>query len=194
MHQLAPQQRNADPREPGRGGACRSTAFTAPLSSQGNHQKGGSRLPFLPSFSPLPPLLLTWPHLRAQRCMGPGTEQASRSRTSRPSPERGPPGAPPSLSPLQGQGWTGWLETGGKHGGIPHPPPRQGGRIRCVSSAKGSGPRRRSLLLSRFSRVRLFVTLWAVPHRAPSAHGTFQGRILRWVAICFSGGSSRPRD
>ena len=28
----------------------------------------------------------------------------------------------------------------------------------------------------------------------PSVHGIFQARILEWVAIPFSGGSSRPRD
>ena len=27
-----------------------------------------------------------------------------------------------------------------------------------------------------------------------SVHGTLQARILEWVAIAFSGGSSRPRD
>ena len=28
----------------------------------------------------------------------------------------------------------------------------------------------------------------------PSIHGTFQARILEWVAISYSRGSSRPRD
>ena len=27
-----------------------------------------------------------------------------------------------------------------------------------------------------------------------SVHGLFQARVLEWVAIAFSGGSSRPRD
>ena len=46
------------------------------------------------------------------------------------------------------------------------------------------------------SRVRLFATPWTVAYQAPQAtvHGLFQARILEWVAISFSRGSSRPRD
>ena len=45
------------------------------------------------------------------------------------------------------------------------------------------------------SRVRLFVTAWT-DYGLPgsSVHGIFQGRILEWVAISFSRGSSWPRD
>ena len=39
------------------------------------------------------------------------------------------------------------------------------------------------------SHVQLFVTPWG-----SSVHGIFQSRILEWVAIPFSWGSSRPRD
>ena len=40
-------------------------------------------------------------------------------------------------------------------------------------------------MLSRFGCVRLFVTLQSVAY-----HGIFQARILEWVAISFSRGSS----
>ena len=42
--------------------------------------------------------------------------------------------------------------------------------------------------------VRLFVTLWTVAHQAPLSMGILQARILEWVAIPFSRGSSQPRD
>ena len=38
------------------------------------------------------------------------------------------------------------------------------------------------------SRIRLFVTLWTV------VHGILQARILEWVAVLFSRGSSQSRD
>ena len=37
------------------------------------------------------------------------------------------------------------------------------------------------------SRVQLFATPWIV-------HGILQARILEWVAVSFSRGSSQPRD
>ena len=43
------------------------------------------------------------------------------------------------------------------------------------------------------SCVRLLATLWTVAHQVPLS-GISQARILEWVAISFSGGSSRPRD
>ena len=46
-----------------------------------------------------------------------------------------------------------------------------------------------------FSRVRLFATPWTVVYQAPPSMGLIlQGRILEWVAISFSSGSSWPRD
>ena len=50
-------------------------------------------------------------------------------------------------------------------------------------------------LLSRFSCVQLFAT-WFVDHSPPgsSVHGIAQARILEWVSIPFSKGSSGPRD
>ena len=37
------------------------------------------------------------------------------------------------------------------------------------------------------------VTPWTVAHQAPLSHGILQARILEWVAIPFSRGSSSPR-
>ena len=44
------------------------------------------------------------------------------------------------------------------------------------------------------SRVRLFVTPWTVAYQAPPSMGFFQARILEWVSIPFSRGSSWPRN
>ena len=51
----------------------------------------------------------------------------------------------------------------------------------------------KDLKVKPLSRVRL----WDPRDRSPpgsSIHGIFQARILEWVAISFSRGSSRPRD
>ena len=37
-------------------------------------------------------------------------------------------------------------------------------------------------------------TTWTIARQAPSVHGISQARILEWVAISFSKGSSWPRD
>ena len=42
------------------------------------------------------------------------------------------------------------------------------------------------------SRVWLFATLWSLP--VSYVHGIFQARVLEWVVISFSRGSSQPRD
>ena len=44
------------------------------------------------------------------------------------------------------------------------------------------------------SHVRLFVIPWMQAHYAPLSMGIFQTRILEWVVISSSRGSSRPRD
>ena len=49
-------------------------------------------------------------------------------------------------------------------------------------------------VLSRFSHVRLFVTPWTVACQTPLSMGILQARILEWIAICFSKGSSQPGD
>ena len=45
-----------------------------------------------------------------------------------------------------------------------------------------------------FSHVRIFVTPWNAAHQAPLSMGILQSRILEWIAIPFSRGSSQPRD
>ena len=44
------------------------------------------------------------------------------------------------------------------------------------------------------SDVRLFATPWTAARQAPLSLGTPQARILEWVAMVFSRGSSQPRD
>ena len=47
----------------------------------------------------------------------------------------------------------------------------------------------RTCVLSHFSHVQLFATLWTVAH-----HGILQARKLEWVAMPSSRGYSQPRD
>ena len=44
------------------------------------------------------------------------------------------------------------------------------------------------------SAVQLFATPWTVALQAHSVHGILQARILQWVVIPFSRGSSQSRD
>ena len=49
--------------------------------------------------------------------------------------------------------------------------------------------------VSHLSRVGLFATSWTAGHQAPSSvHGISQARIMEWVAVLSSRGSSQPRD
>ena len=48
-------------------------------------------------------------------------------------------------------------------------------------------------MLSHFSLVPLLVTP-GLPLPGSSVRGILQARMLEWVAICFSRGSSQPRD
>ena len=50
------------------------------------------------------------------------------------------------------------------------------------------------LTLKSLSRVQLFVTPMDYSLPGSSVHGIFQARVLEWVAISFSRGSSQPRD
>ena len=43
-----------------------------------------------------------------------------------------------------------------------------------------------------FCHVRVFTTPWTVARQAPLSVGILQARILEWVAISFSRGSSNP--
>ena len=49
-------------------------------------------------------------------------------------------------------------------------------------------------MLSPFSYVRLFETLWTVVSQAPLSMGILQAKILGWVAMPSSRASSQPRD
>jgi len=49
-------------------------------------------------------------------------------------------------------------------------------------------------VLSRFNPVWLFTALWTAAHQAPPSMGILQARILEWVAILSSRGSSPPSD
>ena len=49
-------------------------------------------------------------------------------------------------------------------------------------------------VLSCFSRVPLCATPWTGAHQLPRVHGTLQARILQWVAMPCSRGSSLPGD
>ena len=45
-----------------------------------------------------------------------------------------------------------------------------------------------------FSHVRLFATLWTVAHQTPLSMRMLQTRLLEWVAMPSSRGSSQPRN
>ena len=49
------------------------------------------------------------------------------------------------------------------------------------------------LALLYLSHAQFLVTPCTVAHQAPSVHGISQARILEWVVISFSRGSSQPR-
>ena len=49
-------------------------------------------------------------------------------------------------------------------------------------------------MLSHFSHVQLFATLWTVAHQTPLSMWFLQARILEWVAMPSSRRSSRPRN
>ena len=44
------------------------------------------------------------------------------------------------------------------------------------------------------SQVRLFATAWTIARQAPLSKGVLQARILEWVTMSSSRGSSQPRD
>ena len=44
------------------------------------------------------------------------------------------------------------------------------------------------------SCVQIFVTPWTVAYQLPPSMGILQARILEWVVMPFSRGSSQPRD
>ena len=58
----------------------------------------------------------------------------------------------------------------------------------------GSWDTNKAYVLSHFHHVRLFATLWTIARQAPLSMGILQARILEWVAMPSSRGSSQPRD
>ena len=66
-------------------------------------------------------------------------------------------------------------------------------RIRFIYTIVGDVPPC-AWVLSCFSCVRFFVTLWTVAYQAPLSMKILQARILDWVAVPSSSGSSPPRD
>ena len=65
---------------------------------------------------------------------------------------------------------------------------------RSATLQADSVPPEPSCMLSRFSRVRLFAAPWIAARQVPLSMGILQGRILEWVAMPSSRGSSQPRD
>ena len=50
------------------------------------------------------------------------------------------------------------------------------------------------MLMLRHSVMSDFLGTHGIAHQVPLSMGILQARILEWVAICFSRGSSQPRD
>ena len=67
-------------------------------------------------------------------------------------------------------------------------------QIQGVLEAKGHRWWLLKYQVKSLSRVQLFATLWTVARQALSLMGSLKVRILEWVAISFSRGSSQPRD
>ena len=59
---------------------------------------------------------------------------------------------------------------------------------------KSQWRRKKRKQVKSLSRVQLLVTLWTVAHQALLSMGILQARILEWVAMPSSMGSSQPRD
>ena len=77
---------------------------------------------------------------------------------------------------------------------------KSSGHERARTGARAGGPTgfctllQGACVLSRFSRVRLFATLWTAALQGSSVHEILQVRILEWVAIPSSSGSSPTQD
>ena len=119
---------------------------------------------------------------------GPGTEQASWSRTSA-FPLLIPAWALPPPGP-GGEG-AGWKLVGNT---VASPtPPHQVGKIRRASKCQGVRAKEEVLVVKSLSRVRLCDPMDCSPPGS-SVHGIFQARTLERVATSFSRGSAQPRD
>ena len=79
-------------------------------------------------------------------------------------------------------------------GNLPDPGIKPGSPALQADYLPSEGKPHALQVLSRFSHVQLFATLWTRARQALHVHGILQARILEWVAMPFSRGSSRPRD
>ena len=76
----------------------------------------------------------------------------------------------------------------------PLPPPHQGEATYTLDNSSGGCGSLNKVKVKSLSRVRFFATPWTSSLQGCSLHGILQARVLEWVAISFSKGSSRPRD
>ena len=68
-----------------------------------------------------------------------------------------------------------------------------GSSVRSLGSEElRSPPNMRACVVSRFSRVQPFATLWTVAQQDPLSMGIFQARILEWAAVPSFRGSPYP--
>ena len=74
------------------------------------------------------------------------------------------------------------------------PGTEESGGLPSMESQSRTQLKRLSSSIYRSSHVRLFATPWTVANEAPLSMRILQARILEWVAIPFSRGSSQPRD
>ena len=79
-------------------------------------------------------------------------------------------------------------------GNLPDPGIKPGSPALQAEYLPSEGKPHALQVLSRFSHVQLFATLWSRARQALHVLGILQARILEWVAMPFSRGSSRPRD
>ena len=87
-----------------------------------------------------------------------------------------------------------WVAIPLLRGNLPAPGIKPGSPALQADSLPSEGKPHALQVLSRFSRVQLFATLWTIACQALYVHGILQTRILEWVALPFSRGSSWPRD
>ena len=67
-------------------------------------------------------------------------------------------------------------------------------RPQSLQKPKDSHDTRQCAVVQLLGHVQLFATLWTIARQDHLFMGFFQERILEWVAISFSRGSSQPRD
>ena len=71
---------------------------------------------------------------------------------------------------------------------------REQRKVVQMDSAMKCVPQTEKGTFATLSHVRLSVTLWTVAHQAPLSLGILQARILEWIAMPSSRGSSHPES